>query len=51
MSRKLAPFEIVLVNTRAGSRYGRDEYVSAGRGMGYEATMYPLERGVSKCQN
>lgn len=42
----LKPLEIVVVNTRAGSRYGHDDYVSAGAGMGYEATMYLLERGV-----
>jgi len=42
----LKPLEIVMVNTRAGSRYGNDDYVSAGCGMGYEATMYLLERGV-----
>ena len=42
----LQPLEIVVVNTRAGSRYGNDDYVSAGCGMGYEATMYLLERGV-----
>ncbi len=42
----LKPLEIVMVNTRAGSRYGHDDYVSAGSGMGYEATMYLLERGV-----
>ncbi len=42
----LQPLEIVMVNTRAGSRYGNDDYVSAGCGMGYEATMYLLERGV-----
>ena len=42
----LAPLEIVMVNTRAGSRYGHADYVSAGAGMGYEATMYLLERGV-----
>jgi len=35
-----------VVNTRAGSRYGHDDYVSAGCWMGYEATMYLLERGV-----
>lgn len=40
------PLEIVVVNTRAGSRYGHPDYVSAGCGMGYEATMYLLERGV-----
>lgn len=42
----LEPMEIVVVNTRAGSRYGHDDYVAAGCGMGYEATMYLLERGV-----
>ena len=42
----LRPLEIVMVNTRAGSRYGKDDYVSAGCGMGYEATIYLLERGV-----
>ena len=42
----LQPLEIVVVNTRAGSRYGHPDYVSSGAGMGYEATMYLLERGV-----
>lgn len=42
----LSPLEIVVVNTAAGGRYGRDDYVTAGCGMGYEATMYLLERGV-----
>ena len=35
-----------MVNTRAGSRYGHNDYVNSGCGMGYEATMYLLERGV-----
>ena len=42
----LLPLEIVVVNTRAGSAYGSPEYTRAGCGMGYEATMYLLERGV-----
>ncbi|WP_156679319.1 cyclase family protein [Sphingomonas profundi] len=42
----LSPLEIVVVNTAAGRRYGRDDYVTAGCGMGYAATMYLLERGV-----
>ena len=42
----LSPLEIVMVNTRAGSRYGEKDYVSSGCGMGYEATMYLLERGI-----
>jgi kynurenine formamidase len=46
IEHRLEPLEIVMVNTRAGSRYGHDDYVSSGCGMGYEATMYLLERGV-----
>ena len=42
----LSPLEIVVVNTRAGKRYGQPDYVASGCGMGYEATMYLLERGV-----
>lgn len=42
----LSPLEIVVVNTGAGARYGSDDYVSAGCGMGYEATRYLLDRGV-----
>ena len=42
----LSPLEIVVINTAAGKRYGQDDYVVAGCGMGYEATMYLLERGV-----
>jgi len=46
INHELRPLDIVLVNTRAGSRYGYDDYVSSGCGMGYEATMYLLEKGV-----
>ena len=46
IGHSLSPLEIVLINTAAGARYGDDDYVSAGCGMGYEATMYLLERGV-----
>ena len=42
----LSPLEIVVVNTAAGARYGSDDYVSAGCGMGYEATRYLLDRGI-----
>jgi kynurenine formamidase len=43
---ELNPLDIVLVNTRAGSRYGHEDYVSSGCGMGYEATMYLLKKDV-----
>ena len=42
----LSPFEIVVVNTSAGEAYGRPDYVAKGCGMGREATLYLLERGV-----
>ena len=42
----LEPLDIVVINTHAGSRYGHSDYVESGCGMGYEATMYLLERGV-----
>ena len=42
----LKPFDIVLVNTRAGARVGKDDYMAAGIGMGREATLYLTSRGV-----
>ena len=46
IGHRLRPLDIVLVNTRAGSAYGKPDYVAAGCGMGREATLYLLERGV-----
>jgi kynurenine formamidase len=46
IGHELKPLDIVTINTSAGKRYGQKDYVSAGCGMGYEATMYLLERGV-----
>ena len=43
---KLEPLDIVVVNTSAGAKYGQADYVASGCGMGDEATMYLLERGV-----
>jgi len=42
----LKPFDIVLINTRAGKRYGFDDYIDAGCGMGREATLRLAEQGV-----
>ena len=42
----LAPLDIVVINTAAGARYGQDDYVSRGCGMGREATLYLTSRGV-----
>jgi kynurenine formamidase len=46
IGHELSPLEIVVVNTSAGAKYGRDDYVRSGCGMGREATLYLLERGV-----
>lgn len=43
---QLKPLDIVIVNTSAGKRYGHDDYVSSGCGVGYDATIYLLEQGV-----
>jgi len=40
------PLDIVLVNTAAGKALGNPDFVNVGCGMGYEATMYLLEKGV-----
>jgi kynurenine formamidase len=46
IGHELKPMDIVVVNTAAGMRYGHDDYVATGCGMGREATLYLLERGV-----
>ena len=46
IEHNLQPLDIVVVNTRAGNAYGDNDYVDAGCGMGYEATMCLLEQGV-----
>ena len=43
---ELQALDIVLVNTAAGKAVGDPNFVNIGCGMGYEATMYLLERGV-----
>jgi kynurenine formamidase len=43
---QLRPGDIVLVNTGADQRWGTKEYLIAGCGMGYEATMWLLDQGV-----
>jgi kynurenine formamidase len=46
IGHELRPLEIVVVNTRAGSRYGEDDYIDSGCGMGKAATLWLLERGI-----
>lgn len=42
----LKPLEIVVVNTAAGAKYGEPGYTDTGCGMGREATLYLLDKGV-----
>ena len=42
----LKPLEIVVVNTAAGARYGKPDYVPTGCGMGRDATLYLTSKGV-----
>ena len=43
---ELQPMDIVLVNTRAGDRYGYDDYIHSGCGVGREATHWLTEQGI-----
>lgn len=42
----IEPLDIVVVNTSAGVRYGHDDYVSKGCGVGRDATLHLLKQGV-----
>ncbi|WP_134662715.1 MULTISPECIES: cyclase family protein [unclassified Amycolatopsis] len=46
IGHRLRPLDIVVVNTRAGERYGQDDYVDSGCGVGRAATLHLLEQGV-----
>ncbi|ATY12339.1 cyclase [Amycolatopsis sp. AA4] len=46
IGHRLRPLDIVVVNTRAGTRYGQDDYVGSGCGIGRAATLHLLEQGV-----
>ncbi len=46
IGHELQPLDIVVVNTAAGAKYGQPDYVASGCGMGREATLWLLERGV-----
>ena len=46
IGHRLQPLDIVLINTRAGKRYGKEDYLAAGCGVGREGTLYLLEQGV-----
>ena len=46
IGHEILPLEIVLINTRAGERYGNDDYVDSGCGMGRAATLHLTSMGA-----
>ncbi|MDA9171163.1 cyclase family protein [Alphaproteobacteria bacterium] len=40
------PLDIVFINTSAGDRYGEDDFLSKGCGIGRDATIFLLDQGV-----
>ncbi|MCD2172314.1 cyclase family protein [Rhizobium sp. C4] len=46
IGHELRPLDIVVVNTSAGAAYGQPYFLGKGCGVGREATLYLLERGV-----
>jgi kynurenine formamidase len=46
IDHELRPGDIVLVNTAAGDKYGDDNYLDSGCGIGREGTLYLTEHGV-----
>jgi kynurenine formamidase len=42
----LQPLEIVVCATRAGARYGHDDYIHSGCGFGRDATLHLVEKGI-----
>lgn len=42
----LKPLEIVILNTSAGLRYGQDDYVDSGCGVGRDGTLHLLRQGI-----
>lgn len=46
IGHEIQPGDIVVVNTSAGAKYGQDDYLASGCGIGREATLYLTSRGV-----
>lgn len=49
MNYEIKPGDIVFVHTSASTKWGTLEYMSSGCGMGKEATLYLLDKGVRVC--
>ena len=42
----IKPLDMIFINTSAGGRYGKDDFLKKGCGISKEATIYLLEQGV-----
>ena len=49
IGHELQPLDVVLVNTAAGTHYGKPDFLMKGCGMGREATNYLTGKGVRMC--
>jgi kynurenine formamidase len=46
IGHELRPLDIVVCATRAGARFGQDDYIHSGCGFGRDATLHLVEQGV-----
>lgn len=46
IGHELQPLDIVVCATRAGARFGQDDYIHSGCGFGRDATLHLVEQGV-----
>jgi kynurenine formamidase len=46
IGHELQPLDIVVCATRAGARFGEDDYIHSGCGFGRDATLHLVEQGV-----
>jgi kynurenine formamidase len=46
IGHELQPLDIVVCATRAGARYGQEDYIHSGCGFGRDATLHLVEQGV-----
>lgn len=46
IGHRLSPLEIVVLNTAAGARYGQDDYIHRGCGVGRDGTLHLVRQGI-----
>ncbi|MFC0408673.1 cyclase family protein [Roseomonas elaeocarpi] len=46
IGHRLSPLEIVVINTAAGARYGQEDYIHRGCGVGRDGTLHLVQQGI-----